>query len=145
MSQLKRIQEWNITAGVKNEENEELFQLYIDLIKEELEELLSAKSRSETLDALGDILVVTTGAIHVQGADADEILNRINNSNFTKFDTTEEDAKISVIKYTGDKRYENVRYEKVGGYYIIRGDKANGAKNKILKSYKFEEPKLEDL
>ena len=145
MSELDRIHTWNEVAGNKREPNEQLLKLYIDLIHEELQELHEAESDVEELDALGDLLVVVTGAIHAKGRRAEDVLKRINDSNFSKFDTTEEDAKYSVLSYGGDSRYENVRYEKVGDYFVIRGDKVGGAKNKILKSHKYKEPELGDL
>lgn len=145
MSELNRVHKWNELAGVKQEDNEDLFTLYLDLIHEELNELITANTREDELDAIGDILVVVTGAAHAKGVNAEELLKRINDSNYTKFDTNEDDAKLSVEKYANDSRYENVRYKKVGECYIIFGDKVGGAKNKILKSHKYQEPDLTNL
>jgi len=145
MSELQRTHQWNIVSGNEFKEDTELFYLYWDLIKEEFNELLEAKTREEVLDALGDLYVVVTGELHSMKVNAGDLLKRINDSNFSKFDTTEADAKISVAAYENDERYENINYEKVGGYYVIRGDKVGGAKNKILKSHKYKEPKLGDL
>jgi len=133
MSELQRTHQWNIVSGNEFKEDTELFYLYWDLIKEEFNELLEAKTREEVLDALGDLYVVVTGELHSMKVNAGDLLKRINDSNFSKFDTTEADAKISVAAYENDERYENIHYEKVGGYYVIRGDKVGGAKNKILK------------
>jgi len=145
MSELQRTHQWNIVSGNEFKEDTELFYLYWDLIKEEFNELLEAKTREEVLDALGDLYVVVTGELHSMKVNAGDLLKRINDSNFSKFDTTEADAKISVAAYENDERYENIHYEKVGGYYVIRGDKVGGAKNKILKSHKYTEPELSDL
>ena len=145
MSEINRVHQWNIVAGNEHKPDTELFCLYLDLIKEEYEELLSAEDREDHLDAAGDLYVVITGMLHSMGVNGEELLKRINDSNFSKFATTEEEAKKSVLRYMDDLRYENVSYKKVGGYYVIRGDKVNGGKNKILKSYKFKEPVLGDL
>ena len=63
------------TVGrVNNEINEDQYDLYLDLIKEEVAELQVAVDTCdpvEQLDALIDILVVTIGAIHSGGFDAE--------------------------------------------------------------------------
>lgn len=69
--------------------NEEQFALYINLIKEEVTELAEAITNSdkvETLDALIDILVVTIGAVHSMGADAEGAWKEVMQTNFNKID-----------------------------------------------------------
>jgi predicted HAD superfamily Cof-like phosphohydrolase len=69
--------------------NQEQFKLYVNLIEEELDELKLAISNSdsvETLDALIDILVVTIGAIHSMGADAEGAWKEVMKTNFAKID-----------------------------------------------------------
>ena len=69
--------------------NKDQFALYFNLIKEELEELevaYSAGDNVETLDALIDILVVTIGAIHSMGADAEGAWREVMATNFAKID-----------------------------------------------------------
>jgi len=63
------------------------FDLYKNLIKEEYEELTQAESQLEELDALVDILVVTIGAIHSMGADAEGAWNEVMRTNFAKIDS----------------------------------------------------------
>lgn len=63
------------------------FGLYKNLIKEEYEELTQARSQLEELDALVDILVVTIGAIHSMGADAEGAWNEVMRTNFAKIDS----------------------------------------------------------
>jgi predicted HAD superfamily Cof-like phosphohydrolase len=63
------------------------FNLYVDLIAEETEELseaIDAHDKVETLDALIDILVVTIGAIHSMGADAEGAWKEVMMTNFAK-------------------------------------------------------------
>jgi predicted HAD superfamily Cof-like phosphohydrolase len=74
------------TAG---EFNEAQFALYTNLIIEEQQELLEATlsdDRVEQLDALIDILVVTIGAIHSMGADAEGAWKEVMSTNFSKID-----------------------------------------------------------
>jgi predicted HAD superfamily Cof-like phosphohydrolase len=69
--------------------NVEQFSLYIKLIEEEVLELSTAlknDDRLETLDALTDILVVTIGAIHSMGADAEGAWKEVMGTNFAKID-----------------------------------------------------------
>jgi len=69
--------------------NNDQFYLYVNLIKEEVEELavaLNNDDRVETLDALTDILVVTIGAIHSMGADAEGAWKEVMMTNFAKID-----------------------------------------------------------
>ena len=59
---------------ITDEVNVDQFALYVKLINEECNELIeaiTANDHVETLDALTDILVVTIGAIHSMGADAE--------------------------------------------------------------------------
>ena len=62
------------------------FDMYIDLIAEEFEELQDADNDVDTLDALIDILVVTIGAIHSMGADGEGAWIEVMRSNFAKID-----------------------------------------------------------
>lgn len=83
------------------------FDMYIDLIKEEhteLSEAIAAQDDVETLDALIDILVVTIGAIHSAGYDAEGAWKEVMKTNFAKI---MEDGKVrkredgKVLKPTG--------------------------------------------
>jgi len=70
-------------------ENIKQFGMYVNLIKEEHDELTVAinnSDRVETLDALVDILVVTIGAIHSMGADAEGAWKEVMRTNFDKID-----------------------------------------------------------
>lgn len=70
--------------------NEQQFELYKNLIEEEFNELTAAEmanDRVEQLDALIDILVVTIGAIHSMGADAEGAWKEVMKTNFAKIDS----------------------------------------------------------
>ena len=71
------------TVGVVNYQQK---QLYINLIKEEVSELLEADSEVDELDALIDILVVTVGALHSMGADGSGAWQEVMRTNFAKID-----------------------------------------------------------
>jgi predicted HAD superfamily Cof-like phosphohydrolase len=69
--------------------NQDQFNLYTSLIQEELDELWvanSAADRVECLDALIDIMVVTAGALHSLGVDANGAWKEVMRSNFDKVD-----------------------------------------------------------
>lgn len=66
--------------------DENQYRMYKNLIKEEFEELQSAYDMEAELDALIDILVVTVGAIHSAGFDAEGAWKEVMNTNFAKID-----------------------------------------------------------
>ncbi len=72
-----------------NEFNKDQFNLYVTLIEEEANELadaITAHDQVETVDALIDILVVTIGALHSMGADAEGAWKEVMKTNFAKID-----------------------------------------------------------
>jgi predicted HAD superfamily Cof-like phosphohydrolase len=74
--------------------NKDQFNMYVSLIDEEFRELAVAihdNDQVETLDALIDILVVTIGAIHSAGFDAEGAWKEVMRSNFSKVG---EDGKV---------------------------------------------------
>ena len=63
--------------------------MYLNLIEEEFKELQEARAMNndvEELDALIDILVVTIGAIHSAGFDAEGAWKEVMMTNFAKID-----------------------------------------------------------
>lgn len=69
--------------------NEKQYNMYCNLIQEEhdeLKEAITADDRVEQLDALIDILVVTIGAIHSAGFDAEGAWKEVMMTNFAKID-----------------------------------------------------------
>ena len=67
-------------------ENVDQYKLYLDLIEEEVQELRDSTTPVDDLDALIDILVVTIGAIHSMGADAEGAWREVMATNFAKVD-----------------------------------------------------------
>ena len=69
--------------------NEDQYKLYLNLIKEEFEELQEAvkdNDRVEQLDALLDMIVVIAGAIHSAGFDGEGGWDEVIRSNMSKVD-----------------------------------------------------------
>lgn len=94
-------------------------EMYLKLIKEEYHELrdaVKAKDEVEILDALIDILVVTIGAAHSMGYDAQGAWDEVMRTNFAKIDPQtgkcrrREDGKI--LKPDGWKAPELVPFLK---------------------------------
>jgi predicted HAD superfamily Cof-like phosphohydrolase len=70
--------------------NAEQFSLYVKLIEEEFKELKVAIDNNdnvEVLDALLDIVVVTIGAMHSMGANAEGGWKEVMRTNFAKIDS----------------------------------------------------------
>jgi predicted HAD superfamily Cof-like phosphohydrolase len=79
----------NAIGNTTNEFNVDQFNLYLELVREEFEELqeaVDAGDQVEVLDALVDILVVTIGAGHSMGADVEGAWNEVMDTNFAKID-----------------------------------------------------------
>jgi len=78
------------------------FNMYVKLIDEEIRELydaITAHDQVETVDALIDILVVTIGALHSMGADAEGAWKEVMATNFAKIEANgkvrkREDGKV---------------------------------------------------
>ncbi len=71
------------------EPSEANYKMYLDLIREEtdeLEEALQDNDKVEQLDALVDILVVTMGAIRAAGWDGEGAWKEVMDTNFAKID-----------------------------------------------------------
>ena len=78
-----------VATGQTDVPNKKLSKLYLGLIKEEYKELrdaVKAKDEVEILDALIDIMVVTVGAAHAMGYDAEGAWNEVMKTNFAKID-----------------------------------------------------------
>jgi len=82
------------------EYNQNQLDLYLNLIKEETQELFESTEFTNTIKELADILVVTLGALHSTGINGEEVWNEVVKSNMSKIDPTtgkvlrREDGKI---------------------------------------------------
>ena len=102
------------TVGARNQDQ---FDLYLKLIKEEVDELQTSvdnNDRVEQLDALIDIMVVTVGAVQSLGADGEGAWKEVMSTNFAKIDSLtgrvrkREDGKV--LKPLGWKPPELSKY-----------------------------------
>jgi predicted HAD superfamily Cof-like phosphohydrolase len=93
------------------------YKMYLDLIREEtdeLEEAIQDNDKVEQLDALVDILVVTMGAIRAAGWDGEGAWKEVMDTNFAKIDPEtgkvrkREDGKV--LKPADWKAPDLVRY-----------------------------------
>ena len=71
------------TVGTQNLSQ---YQMYCNLIREEFDELCASNNIVDDLDALIDILVVTRGAVHSLGVDAEGAWQEVMRSNLAKID-----------------------------------------------------------
>ena len=67
-------------------ENVDQYALYLNLIKEEVQELKDSTTPQDDLDALVDILVVTIGAIYSMGANPEGAWREVMSTNLAKID-----------------------------------------------------------
>ena len=78
-------------SACDQEPSEANYKMYLDLIREEtdeLEEAIQDNDKVEQLDALIDILVVTMGAIRAAGWDGEAAWKEVMDTNFAKIDPT---------------------------------------------------------
>ena len=150
---LQPIYDFNNLSGNEfksREMYEQLPSLYMNLIDEEYLELQEAHDTEDFqgyLDSLADLIVVAAGGLYSVGIHPNEVLRVVNESNMSKFCTTEQEAKDSVAAYKDDHRYEDVHYEynKENNKYVIRGKKIGQDGWKILKSVNWQEPDFSHL
>ena len=79
----------NACDQTTGKQDDQQYLMYVGLIEEEtkeFEQALLANDRVEQLDALIDILVVTIGAIHSGGFDAEGAWKEVMRTNFAKID-----------------------------------------------------------
>lgn len=130
----------------------------IGLIQSELKELTDAidmRDIHETRDGIGDVLFTVYGLAHRLGLNALEDLQSVISSNWSKFDTTEEDAEKTKHKYLAWGVESEVRRYAMSSsfhYYVLvsafdqKGtDGKNYPKGKYLKSWRFQEPVFNPL
>lgn len=108
--------------------NQEQFDLYINLMKEEwkeLQEAIDKKDTVEILDALEDFVVVTIGAMHSAGMNGEGGWKEVMRTNFAKVDKEtgkvrkREDGKVlKPIGWTPPNLTPFIRKGDIGNGYI---------------------------
>lgn len=111
------------------------------LILEECTEYLDALTFDERVDALMDLQYVLDGAMIEEGIKdkKDELFAEVHRSNMSKFDTTEEDAVATQVKYES---------EGIETYYILLNDiyvTFRKSDDKVLKSITYSKPNLKQF
>lgn len=153
MSEMIRATVWDATAGNTPVSSQDLSHPYVklsvDLIDEEVNgenELLDSYARGDlkgVIDGMGDTLKVVCQLCFALNISPEELLKEVNDSNFSKFCMTEEQAIVSVDSYYDDTRYIDVHYVQVGEYYVIKGWKMGQNPKtdapKILKAHNYKE------
>lgn len=120
---------------------------YRNLIEEEYQELFDAyeaNDRKEVVDAAFDILVVTTGLLHMMGYNTMAVMDVGNLSNFSKFvnPNNPKEVEESVAAYADDDRYSDVYVDDNG---VVWGTvNATGSK-KVLKGIHYRPPQWYQL
>jgi predicted HAD superfamily Cof-like phosphohydrolase len=113
----------------------------VNLIKEELDELedaVSKKDLTETIDALADLIYVVHGMGCSLGLNLDRAFDVVHHSNMSKSCRTEQEAMDTVAYYEKHKRslgYDSPTYRKSpdGNYYIVY----NQSTMKVLKNINY--------
>lgn len=145
---IKKVQEFNDTAGVPKHDDiipfQDLTELKIELVQEELDEFKTAVKvgdKVEMLDAILDMQVVLLGLADYFGLSPvlSEGFDRVCESNMSKFCKTEEEAKASMARYN----IANIEtfYKQVGDHYVIY----RSSDRKILKGINYKAVELNDL
>ncbi len=153
MSEFKRAVDWDRMCGnVPTEQSlsNRYTQRSMDLVKEEYtDELIPCYEQGdmvEVLDAIGDSFKVLSQLSYSLQVDPEDIFKEINDSNYSKFCETVEDAQASVDAYENDDRYHSVFYELVEGQYVIFGYKTGEVvgqvQPKVLKGIHYTPPNI---
>ncbi len=154
MSEFKRATEWDKMCG-NVPTTQDLTDMYtqrsMDLVKEEYDDELipyyEEGNVKEVLDAIGDSFKVLSQLAYSLQVDPEELFKEVNDSNYSKFCDTLEDAKKSVESYDDDTRYHSVYYELVGSQYVIfgykHGEVAGEVQPKVLKGIHYREPDIQ--
>lgn len=133
MNNFQAVATWNSIAGVEHKTTPDLKDpLAYELIKEEVAEYLVGVhngSLREAAEELSDLLFVVYGAFYRMGLDANACLDRVVRSNFSKFCTSEEEAKSEVDRINLESGEGYARYDQVGEIFVLRRE----SDDKVLK------------
>ena len=155
--QLKKAEDFFLLSGFDQFANEKQQETQLSCIEEEFYELLDAANEPDNefnncnttaeRDALADLIVTIVGYSLMRGYDLEQDLTAVNESNFSKFDISKNDAELTVKKYKDIG--VTAEYKKVGGYFITLCSKNCADNNekkypagKILKSINYKEPDI---
>jgi hypothetical protein len=139
---IQRILDWCKLAGIPQNGDDKQFNLWIDLMEEELKETIAATKDNNPegiLDGLADLIWVTCNWAHMNNLDLISMLEKVDKSNYSKFCTSTVEAVATVDAYRNGTHWDKMGvqiecdYKKVGDYFIIKRNDG-----KILKSLNYK-------
>ncbi len=126
---IENILKWLETAGVKQEGSPKQFDLSVSLIKEELDELITGyenNDKNEQTDAVADLIWVSLNWAWMNNLSIVEMLEKVEQSNYSKFCVSEQEAIDTVIAYSEGTHWDKmgVKIEceciPVGEFFVIK-------------------------
>jgi len=126
----------------------------IDLEVDELRDGIAANDLHEIIDGVGDGLFTIIGLAGRYGFDAAEVLRRVNESQFSKFDKNMDDLLDTRTKYTRlgvETFFIKKEYQGETVYVTKVTETVTGTDGKVylkgkwLKSVNFKEPRFDDM
>jgi len=139
---IQKILDWCKLAGIPQNGDDAQFNLWINLMKEELEETIAATEDNNPegiLDGLADLIWVTCNWAHMNNLDLISMLKKVEESNYSKFCTSLDEAVQTVEAYENGTHWDKLDvkvkcyFDIVGDYYIVK--RKDG---KILKSINYK-------
>ena len=139
---IQKILDWCKLAGIPQNGDDTQFNLWINLMKEELEETTAATEDNNPegiLDGLADLIWVTCNWAHMNNLDLVSMLKKVEESNYSKFCTSLDEAVQTVEAYENGTHWDKLDvkvkcyFDIVGDYYIVK--RKDG---KILKSINYK-------
>lgn len=139
---IQRILDWCKLAGIPQNGDDKQFNLWIDLMKEELEETITATEDNNNegiLDGLADLIWITCNWAYMNNLDLVSMLEKVDKSNYSKFCTSVEEAEETVKHYLNGTHWDKLGitidcdWHKVDDYYVVKREDG-----KILKSINYK-------
>ena len=139
---IEKILDWCKLAGISQKGDDAQFNLWKGLMLEELnetEESFISNNKEEQLDGLADLIWVTCNWAHMNNLDLLSMLKKVEESNYSKFCTSLDEAVQTVEAYENGTHWDKLDvklkcyFDIVGDYYIVK--RHDG---KILKSINYK-------
>ena len=139
---IEKILDWCKLAGISQNGDDTQFNLWKGLMLEELnetEESFISNNKEEQLDGLADLIWVTCNWAHMNNLDLLSMLKKVEESNYSKFCTSLDEAVQTVEAYENGTHWDKLDvklkcyFDIVGDYYIVK--RHDG---KILKSINYK-------
>lgn len=120
----------------------ELVTLYKGLVSEEAQELNDSVMVGNILKEAADLIVVATGVINALGADVNEVLKAVNESNMSKMCLSPEECEATEREFESQGIYTyTVHLDDCYGVYSLRDQESKSgkffAKDKLVKAVNY--------